>query len=249
MRVSLPTTSPPRFSARLERLVTLPPRFQRDDIETAPLVAGCWQLTTLAEMNALRAQVIRWQQQLDADHGVVAGSSSGAPHPSARDTVISSVLSQIKAYREQREVRPEIWPYILDVNHTEPLRHPDSLLGVAFLNQRSNFLYSLQAKPPASVAADWQEPLKGVGRGLLYTMMKRLEMLGDLKPLLFEPVTGSLPFYRRLFGRPAKYFRPINRNFPNDPSNVDMVIVDTPGLEAFLKRNHARYENPSDSSE
>ena len=250
MRVSLSVS--PHFGARLERLITLPPRSPSNVIPTAPptapIVAGCWRLTTLADVNALRGHVLRWQQQVDAGHGG-AGASTGAASPSSQKTVIASVLAQIKGYREQRDVRPEIWPYIVDFNHTEPLTHPDSLLGVAFLNQRSNFLYALQAKPAAAIAADGQDPLKGVGRGLLYAMMKRLETLGDLKPLIFEPVVGSLPFYRRLFGRPAKYFRPLNRHFPDDPGHVDMVMVDTPGVNAFLKRNQARYPNPNASAD
>lgn len=235
-----PSQTPVRFGARLDRLITLPPKDNDSPIPVPPVVAGCWELTTLPELETLRRYVLRWQHVLDRKVAR-AGSSTGVSSPSAQETVIPCVLAQIKEYKEQHELRPVTWPYVIDFSHTQPLKTADSLLGVAFLNQRSNYLYNVQAKPTDVALADSQLPLKGVGRGLLYALMKRLESLGDLKPLVLDPVVESLPFYKRLFGHPAKHFRPLNQHFPDDPDHVDTVIVDTPGVKAFLKRHDGQY--------
>lgn len=241
----LPTGCSIRFGATREGRIPLPMKYPLEGQANPPLEATCWRLTSESELDSLSDTLHQWEQQVKQYN---LAQASLSPAHVAEDTVLRKLIGQIQGHKRRMDFSDELWPFILDTDSTRPLRQSASLLGVALLNHRSNFLYALQAKPRAAVLADREIAYKGIGRGLMYAMMNRLEAMGKLQALLLEPVIGSLGFYRRLFNNP-RHVTPINRYFPDDPDAVDMVIVQSSGIREFLAQHRDQYSPHSGSAD
>jgi hypothetical protein len=138
-------------------------------------VGKVWEYAPKEDLTPLETTLKQWQTD----------SGNQSPH------IIDQVLDHFRLIKA-KEMKGTVFTL------TQGPKDKQELLGVAVLDTNINWLYALQTKPATSFHAATRQ-LHGVGRGMMYAMMKYLDSARLLKQLKLAPGESSEAFYRKIF--------------------------------------------------